>query len=112
MNLAFTICSNNYLAQAKTLGDSLLKHNPGHKFIIVLVDRKTPQIDYSFFEPYEIVLIEDVGIQDFESIWKKYNIVELNTAVKPTLFKYFFKKYAELDNAFYFDPDIMIFRSL
>ena len=28
MNIAFTICSSNYLAHAKTLGDSFLEHHP------------------------------------------------------------------------------------
>jgi hypothetical protein len=112
MKLAFTICSNNYLAYAKTLGDSLLKHNPGFTFIIALVDRKSPLINYDFFNSYEIIPIDDVGIRDFEGIWKKYDIVELNTAVKPCLFKYLFKRYPEAESAFYFDPDILIYQPL
>jgi hypothetical protein len=112
MRLAFTICSNNYLAYAKTLGDSLLKHNPNYRFIIALVDRKSPSIDYDFFSPHEILPIEDVGIKDFESIWRKYDIVELNTTVKPSLFKFFFNKYPEVETAFYFDPDILIYQPL
>ncbi len=37
--IALTICSINYLAQAKSLGDSLLKHNPEYTYLIGLVDR-------------------------------------------------------------------------
>jgi hypothetical protein len=109
MKLAFTICSNNYLAHAKSLGDSLLKHNPGYHFAIILVDRRSTEIDYGFFHPYEIITVEELGIPDFESIWRKYNIVELNTAVKPSVFKYLFNKFPDAGNAFYFDPDILIY---
>ena len=112
MKLAFTICSNNYLAHSKTLGDSLLRHNPTYHFAIILVDRKSPDIDYGFFHPYEIITVEELGIPEFDSIWKKYNIVELNTAVKPSVFKYLFKKYPQAENAFYFDPDILIYDSI
>jgi len=112
MKLAFTICSNNYLAHAKTLGDSLTKYNPDYRFIIALVDRRSPKIDYNFLSMYEILPIEDIGIEGFEEIWQKYNIIELNTAVKPSLFKYFFEQYPNIDTGFYFDPDILIYNSL
>ena len=38
MKIIFTICSNNYLAQAKALGDSVLQTNPDYTFFIGLVD--------------------------------------------------------------------------
>ena len=38
MTIAFTICSINYLAQARTLGDSLKATNPDVRFFIGLVD--------------------------------------------------------------------------
>jgi hypothetical protein len=46
--IIFTLCSNNYLAQAKTLGDSVKKFNPDVLFVIGLVDKLHPEIDYSF----------------------------------------------------------------
>jgi hypothetical protein len=112
MKLAFTICSNNYLAHAKTLGDSLLEHNPEYHFVIVLVDRRSPALDYNFLSAHEILLIEDIGIEDFEKIWQKYNIIELNTCAKPSVFKYFFQQYPNIETGFYFDPDIVIYHSL
>jgi hypothetical protein len=36
---AFTICSINYLAQAKVLADSLKKTNPDYEFVIGLCDK-------------------------------------------------------------------------
>jgi hypothetical protein len=112
MKIVFTLCSNNYLAQAKVLGDSLLKYNPDFRFIIGLVDKKNIEIDYSFFIPHEVITIEDIGLTNFEGLWQKFNIIELNTAVKSSFIKYLFKLYPEAEFVFYFDPDIMIFGKL
>ena len=112
MKVAFTICSNNYLAQAKTLADSLILYNPEYKFIIGLVDELSEEIDYDFFLPHEIIPIKEIGLQEFDSIAKKYNIIELNTAVKASFFKYVFKRFENLDHTYYFDPDLMFFNSL
>ena len=60
--IAFTICSNNYLGQAAALKDSFLRHNPGYAFYIILVDRLSEQIDYSFFEPAHILPVEHLGL--------------------------------------------------
>ncbi|WP_159085985.1 glycosyltransferase [Flavobacterium faecale] len=112
MKLAFTICSNNYLAQAKILGDSLLKHNPDYKMIIGLCDKKSDDIDYDFFEHIEIVAVEEINIPNFDEIIKKYDIVELNTSIKPSFFKYFIGKYKDLESIVYLDPDIQVFNKL
>ncbi|MFV0539038.1 MAG: hypothetical protein ACK5M3_16985 [Dysgonomonas sp.] len=112
MKLVFTICSNNYLSQAKTLGDSLIKHNPDYKFVIGLCDKKNPAIDYSFFEPHEIVEVRDLNIENFEWMLLNYYIIELNTSIKPFFFKHFIDKYEDIEVIMYFDPDIKIFNSL
>jgi hypothetical protein len=108
MTLVFTLCSNNYLAQALTLGNSLLRYNPEYKFIIGLVDRNNSDIDYSVI-PYEILEVENIGITDFELFCKKYSIIELNTAVKPFYFQYFFSHRTEVENVVYLDPDIQVY---
>ena len=111
MKIAFTICSNNYLAQAKTLGDSILNFNPEYSFIIGLVDRKDSKVDYNFFRPHKIISVEELLIPDFDKIWKKYNIIELNTSVKATYFKHIAETHPEATILFYFDPDIQVFNS-
>lgn len=108
MTLVFTLCSNNYLAQAITLGNSLIRYNPGYKFIIGLVDRKSFGIDYTII-PYEILCVESIGISEFFEMYKKYNIIELNTAVKPFYFQYLFKNRQEVKNIVYLDPDILVY---
>ena len=112
MLTVFTICSNNYLAQAKTLGDSLLIHNPACHFVICLVDKLSAAIDYSFFVPYEIIPVEDMGINGFEEMVKEYNIIELNTAVKPFTFNFLFKRDESTQAVIYFDPDIIVYDKL
>jgi len=112
MLTVFTICSNNYLAQAKTLGDSLLTHNPTCHFVICLVDKLSEDIDYRFFDPYEIIPVEDIGIDGFEEMVKEYNITELNTAVKPFTFDFLFNRNDSTQAIIYFDPDIIVYDKL
>lgn len=111
MKIAFTLCSNNYLAQAKVLGISLKKHNPEYYFIIGLIDKYSPHIDYTTIG-FEIILLEDIGLLNIEKLWQHYNIVELNTCIKPTYFKHIFKKYEDTEFVLFFDPDIMIYSEL
>jgi hypothetical protein len=109
--IAFTICSINYLAQAKTLGDSLLKHNPEYKFYIGLVDKLAEsKIDKSKLPDYELVEVADLNIDGFDGMFDRYNITELNTAVKPFFLQFFYDKYPNASIVNYFDPDIEVFQ--
>jgi len=106
---ACTIVSSNYLPYARTLCDSFLSFHPEHKFYVLLVDRVPPDFDAST-ERFELVLVEDLGIVNFEAIAFKYSILELNTNVKPTFLKRILAEGA--DQVIYFDPDILIFGTL
>jgi lipopolysaccharide biosynthesis glycosyltransferase len=110
MILVFTLCSNNYLAQTVALGKSLLEHNPEYTFKIGLVDRRNTSVDYSKI-PYEIVEVEQIGLTVFEDMFRRYTITELNTAVKPYYFKYFFGLLKGGDKCIYLDPDILVYNS-
>lgn len=110
--MIFTICSNNYLAQAKTLGDSILRHNDDYEFVICLCDKKSSEIDYSFFEPHKIIEAKDLGINKFKQMVEQYNIIELNTSIKPFVFDYLFKNYKDTEYVMYFDPDTYVFDKL
>lgn len=107
MEIAFTICSNNYLAHAKTLADSFHKFHPDVKFIIGLVDKYDPTFEYSFFENAEIILVEELNMLEFDELQRKFDITELNTSVKPAYFHHLFKKY-NADKVIYIDPDILV----
>jgi lipopolysaccharide biosynthesis glycosyltransferase len=113
MTIAFTICSINYLAQARTLGDSLASTNPDILFVIGLVDNQEGvSFEQSYQPAYPMVEIDKIGIQGFEEMADRYNITELNTAVKPFYFTYFFREYPEARHVIYFDPDIIIYQPL
>ena len=109
--IVFTICSNNYLAKAKTLGDSIKETNPDYKFIIVLCDKKNSQIDYSFFNHCDILEVDELIIDVFEQMKKKYDITELNTSIKPFIFRYIYDNMGA-DFVYYIDPDIVIYDKL
>jgi len=107
VNIAFTICSNNYLAHAKTLGDSFLESHPDFKFVIVLVDRYAEGFDYSPFSKFTVIPVEDIPLGELAELQGKYNITELNTAVKPAYFHYLFTTFSA-DKVIYIDPDILV----
>ena len=90
--IALTICSINYLAQAKSLGDSLLKHNPEYTFLIGLVDRlDASDIPTAKLPSYPLIELHTIGIEDLDEMCAKYNITELNTAVKPFFLDFVYK---------------------
>lgn len=108
MKIIFTICSNNYLAQAKVLEKSIKKHNPNYIFYLCLVDSILPKIDY----PIHTIESDKIGIENFDFMVLNYNIIELNTAVKPFFIQYLFNKYSESEHITYLDPDIKIYSNL
>jgi hypothetical protein len=112
MKIIFTICSNNYLAQAKALGDSILQTNPTYSFFIGLADRKDNAIDYEKEIGHQIILAEDIDIPNFENLWKRYSIIEFNTCIKPFFFSFFFKNYPTVEFLYYLDPDTYVFGDL
>jgi hypothetical protein len=110
-NIAFTICSINYLSQAKTLGESLLKHNPHYQFFIGLTDKiAESEIDPNLLPKFPIVEVHELDIQGFADMYDRYNITELNTAVKPFFLSYFYEKHPNAKTVSYFDPDIEVFQ--
>lgn len=113
MPLAFTICSVNYLAQARTLGDSLRDTNPDWTYVIGLVDDlASANLPADLIPPYSMIEVAAIGIPDFEAMCARYDITELNTAVKPFFIDYFYTVHPEFQKVVYFDPDIIIFQPL
>ena len=103
---ACTIISKNYIALARTLADSFHKFHPGVPLFVLLVD----QVD-GYFEPerevFYLVDMNELDIPDRDSFCFKYNILELNTAVKPYFLSHLFEKF-KIKKLIYFDPDILI----
>ncbi|ADQ18803.1 glycosyl transferase, group 1 [Leadbetterella byssophila DSM 17132] len=110
---AFTICSINYLAQAKILSKSLKKTNPDYTFVVGLCDKlEGSGVDPKLIEGLDLLEVHNIGIDGFADMTERYDITELNTAVKPFYFQYFFDQDPNLERVIYFDPDIEIFDKL
>lgn len=109
--ICLTLCSNNYFAMAKTLADSWMLHHPGSRFVIGLVDKRAPDIDYQLSGGIEIVEVESLGIPEFSKLVAQYNITELCTAVKPHFLERLLSD-GEKDGIVYLDPDILVFKRL
>jgi len=111
-NIAFTICSNNYLGQALALKQSFLKHNPDFGFYVILVDQFSDQVDYNLFEPAIILPIAEIEGIDVEDLISRYYIIELNTSIKPSVFKHLIKANPQAEALYYLDPDLYFYDSL
>ena len=111
MTVILTICSANYLAHALTLGDSVREHNPEYKFVIGLVDRLPPELEPARGH-YEVIPVESLGIAGFWDMVNNYDLVELNTAVKPFFMEHLYRRDPAVKIVTYIDPDILICSSL
>jgi hypothetical protein len=109
MNTCFvTIVSANYLAYARVLGESVLRHVPQAGFRVLVVDRSTSQIEDAVRESgLNVTYAEALPINGFEQLAYKFDLVELNTALKPSFLKSVLE--AGFDAAIYLDPDIELY---
>src|ERR1700731_3565304 len=109
---AWTIVSPNYLAYARTLSASYLSKHPGHRFFVLIV-ADLPLSDRTVFEgdSFTPVMLAEIGLADVRAEGMKYDILELNTNVKPTFMKYLLKTYG-LEKLVYLDPDIFVYAPL
>lgn len=111
MIIAFTHCSNNFLAQAKTLLASIAKHEKGIQTFFFLADEKDASVDYNSI-PAEFNIIDETIVPEFRQLLSKYNLLELNSNLKPFLFKYLVNKYPEATAIYYFDADTVLYSDL
>jgi hypothetical protein len=110
--ICFTVCSNNYLAEALTLGQTLKQHaSKPVEFLIFLTDKYISEIDYKSLSS-KVIEVTDEITPGYLEITSKYNIIELSTAIKPGVCKYLFNTYAGEDTVLYFDPDICLFNDV
>lgn len=109
MNKAiFTICSRNYLGQAKTLMDSVREFEPDATRYVVIVDKKVEEPEIND-ELAEVIWLEDLGISDFEYKALMFDVVEMNTNIKPKSIKLLLES---CDHCIYLDPDTLLYSSL
>lgn len=106
---ACTVIARNYLSHATVLAESYLRHERGGRFYVLVVDGLP---DGTRVEPGLHVLVPaDLELPDFYEMSFKYTVVELATAVKPSLFRFLLERRGE-EELVYLDPDILITKPL
>ncbi len=80
---AGTIVSRHYLAHARTLARSFLRHNPDARFTALVVGEGAPIGD----EPFEVLSEHDLGLTDIEDRRKRYDDFEYAVSFKPSLLR-------------------------
>jgi glycosyltransferase involved in cell wall biosynthesis len=106
----FTIVSRNYLAYALTLMQSLARQYPRAPRYLCLADEPAgdPALDTDLFET---VTIDRLDLPHFDAFVFRYDIMELNTAVKPYMFEWLRQRHPDA-GLMYLDPDLYILRPL
>ncbi len=106
MDVIFTIVSRNYAAQAATLMESLAAAEPSVRRVVVATDGPLA----GFEGLAEVIDAATVGAP-FAAMCVYYDALELNTAVKPYVFKHLLAQ-PGVTSATYLDPDIFVYRPL
>ncbi len=105
----FTICSNNYVPMAKVLMESVHRHHPNARMYLCLADRPVSEPDF-YPAACEVVPAAELQIPEFTKLAFRYDVMEFNTAVKPSMIRHLLGR--GHDAVLYFDPDIELFAPL
>lgn len=104
-----TIVAGNYLAFARVLAESFLRHHPGATFTVLVIDDPNGDLcDTS--EPFQIMRPHDLALPsaEFQKMAMIYSVTEFATALKPFLLQ---RLLTVADHAVYLDPDIEVFQN-
>jgi hypothetical protein len=110
MNAIFTIVAKNYLAHAKTLGDSVKRIHPELPFYIFLSDELDGTIDLAQ-EKYPIIEGKLLGIPQYRNMAFYYGMLEFCCAIRPSCFQYLALRHRH-ERIIYLDPDIYLYNRL
>ena len=105
----FTVVSNNYLHFARTLLQTVARHHPEADLFCVIVDRDLGPSD-RYAGDFTVLRMDDLGLPDPARMMFQYDVLELNTAVKPWAFTRLLEK--GYGSVVYLDPDIFVYRPL
>lgn len=110
MTAACTIVSPNYLPFARVLSRSYLEHHPDHRFFVLLVADTADPTPFDA-EPFETVILHEIGLPDLRAAAMMYDILELNTNVKPAFLLHLMER-CGAERVVYLDPDIKVYSPL
>lgn len=108
---ACTIVSPNYFAFARTLAASYVAQHPGQRFFVLIVADLADPTPFGADAALTPVMLQEIGLSAIRTEAMKYDILELNTNVKPTFLRHLLARYA-LDAVLYLDPDIFVYAPL
>lgn len=100
---AFTVCNLAYLPRATVLAESYQRYT-GQTLKVFIFDRKT-ETDLPD-KLAEIIWIEDIGIDHWEQLAFKYDIIEFSTSLKPLIAR---RLLSQAEYVIFFDPDTCLF---
>lgn len=106
----FTIVSRNYVAYALTLMQSLAQQHPDSQRYVCLADQGLDDTDLAG-PLFEWIGIEQLDLPDFDAFVFRYDILELNTAIKPYVFRWLRRQHAG-QAVVYLDPDVLVIAPL
>ena len=109
--IVFTVATSSYLGQAKTLGDSVIQHNPDTEFVIGLVDKLDVSLCPLPLPPYKIIQLEELNIPDLSEFLERYSLWEFCCNVKPFFAEHIAEKLGP-EKLVYFDSDIIVLDSI
>jgi glycosyltransferase involved in cell wall biosynthesis len=104
----FSIVSPNYRHFARVLMASVRRHHPEWERFVLLIG-EGPDGD-RVEEPFTTVPLEALALRNPRQFCFRYSILELNTAVKPWMFKQLFA--LGYERVIYLDPDIVVYSPL
>lgn len=108
--IILTTCSLNHIAQAKSLGQSVLKYAPGYKLVIGLVDKNNGRVPAEYYSPHELIEAHELAIPFFKEMCDRYTVLELNCAMKSFFTAYVIEKYSP-DTFVFMDSDMLLYSS-
>lgn len=108
-NAFFTISSWNYLHYSRALASSFARHHPDFSCILAIADTRRQDLEKDAFPEFDAhVFFDDLDLPDRRAFSFRYDVMELNTAIKPTVFRRLFAE--GFDRVIYLDPDILAYR--
>ena len=101
-----TIIAKNYLPHARVLTDSFLHEHANGTVSVLVVDDWEGYIDPAA-EAFDVLGLEQIGLDDYERMAAAYDVTELSTAVKPWLLRHLIAR-DDYETVTYLDPDILV----
>ncbi len=103
----------NFFRRALVLLDSIATTAPEIKTVLFIADKVNTVILKKIQllqKQHSVIFADTLNIEKYNEMCFKYDIVELNTAIKPAAFNYLFRNGTQ--KAVYLDPDILVLDSL